>query len=52
MGSYMWVLHWMLKSSDYYGILYAHIALNVNNQRLLWDPYAGIAYLKMALQKL
>jgi len=52
MGSYMRVLHWMLKISDYYGILYVGIALNVNNQWFLWDPYASIAYLKMALRKL
>jgi hypothetical protein len=49
MGSYMQVLHWMLQTNDYYGILYVGIALNVNNQRLSWDPYASIAYLKMAL---
>jgi hypothetical protein len=27
-----------VKTSDYYGILYAGIALNVNNQELLQDP--------------
>jgi hypothetical protein len=41
-----------VKTSDYYGILYASITMNVKTQRLLWDPYVGIAYLKMALWKL
>jgi len=37
MGSYMRVLQWMKKTDDYYGILYAGIAMNEKNQRLLWD---------------
>jgi len=41
-----------VKTNDYYRIFYAGIALKVNNHRLLWDPYVGIAYLKMALWKL
>jgi len=28
----------MLKTSDYYGTLYAGITINVKNQQLLWDP--------------
>jgi len=30
-----------VKTNDYYGILYAGIAMNVKNQRLLWDPICG-----------
>jgi hypothetical protein len=41
----MQVLNWMQTTNNYYGILYAGIALNVNNQQLLWDPNVGIAYL-------
>jgi hypothetical protein len=31
----------MKKTSDYYGTLYASIAMNVKNQQLLWDPICG-----------
>jgi hypothetical protein len=51
-GTHMGCCNECKKTNDYYGILYVGIVMNVKNQRLLWDPYASIAYLKMALWKL
>ncbi len=45
----IWVIAMNVKTNDYYGVIYAGIAMNVKNQRLLRDPYVGITYMKMAL---
>jgi hypothetical protein len=40
----IWGVGMNVKTNDYYGTLYASIAMNDKNQQLLWDPICGYCH--------